>query len=288
MNTSLIFDVRHVSKVGFLSVFAYGNELARLNKTTFEPAVMGDPTKLRESLSMLELHNINPISYTEDSRMLITPLLRQMLDGGILTKASRVMLTCTCKKVSIPEDATIRKTSTTLLMNNTASCCNSILQGSTTEVIQTNPILFTNIANESYPSWGPVEIADMRKKFVGKQLIVSKNIPTAISINVDGQKFFIDNDMFVYLSPLVSDKKPSHIVTGTSLVKQITLYTFFASVLVSGYKIPKIHFLPRVNYQGIKSLTELCTKFGPERVRQKLLKTASSGKQSIAFNDSGI
>jgi hypothetical protein len=99
MNTSLLLDLKHTSKVGFISVFVYGQRLAEQNSIPFEPAVIGDSSLLLESLEILNLDKVKPRQFNTGSRQMVSCLVAKLFESGALVLSKREVLNCSCKKV---------------------------------------------------------------------------------------------------------------------------------------------------------------------------------------------
>lgn len=290
---------RHAKKLGFYSLFAYANQLGKVHQqpVTFALNEIGVPdTDQAKNLLSVGLKTLgyqgNLWSDQQIDGSTLTYFIDSLLHSSWLKETDGAIKHCKCMKVQYIEQATLRKTKTSLTdPNGFARCCNSQIQATEVRVLLTAPLEPPVSHPKLYPIWAKKEFDWIYSELKGQQLLFSRiNDRHFFVTTKSNNTFWIDNDVIGMLLVGLLNKEGvnvEHVISGVSTMRQAALMTLISQAL--GVKIPEyFHFLPRVDVTEVSltsenALQSLVEKFGVNRVTNALLWCASSGRQNISL-----
>jgi hypothetical protein len=158
-------------------------------------------------------------------------------------------------------------------------------------VIVTQPLPQINLP-KVFPLWAAQELHESLVRLEGSRLLISRSGERILKISSpSGKKWDIDNDIIWRLYPLflkTEGKELRHMITGVSVIWQTAIILMLASML--GLEpIDSVRCLPKVYFQpvnGVRTLEEAVSRFGPGIVSNALLWASLSEKKKITLSGS--
>lgn len=288
----------HADKLGFYSLLVYAHRFATAEgmATVYAVNRVGKPdgadtvSRLCQAVEMLD---ITPTIWWDDASVTESAFAKRMgrlyADGFISTNLCEVKR-CACGKVEHIDSPLFGKKKT-LIKDGHATCCDTVVTVRKDSVLVTTPLphVMTPLTT---PQWAHRELDTVLAELAGRRLLVSRETPRIFAFRDEhGRTWHVDTDLlwWLYLAWLSSsDAIPRQLVVGHSIIRQTGIVLAVSSTL--GLPIPeRIHCLPKVLFQpgnGVQTLKQAVSRFGPTRVTNALAWASMSGMKQYVLSSS--
>jgi hypothetical protein len=296
---TLPMSPEHANKLGYYSIFAYVNMVARSHgiQSVYATNLYGKRDagshnqKLQTTLTTLDLQpNIwwNDESIREDD---VASIVGSSICKKAISEEEVEITRCSCGQVEFPSSSKLYGRRKTLIRGKFSLCCNTELLSSVRKSLLT--IEIGNVPNPKVsPAWAGSELRHQLVALKGRKLQVSRTSPRRFSFqNKDEKVFHLDNDLLWWLYPRWANDAGvslNHLVVGASVVRQVAVLLAVADIFE--IQPPKnLTFLPKVLFEpvhGVDTIQAAITRFGSSRVINALIRCAKSARKEIVLQGS--
>lgn len=178
-------------------------------------------------------------------------IIKDMYNKGLLKKESIISYICDCGKVDIRKENLFEMHNKKIIEKKEdeyiCSFCKSELHMIPSNVLYLDCSSITNHHVNIFPNWLKANLKNGFSGFNNSKLVITKNRNTGVSINVDEDKYNIDIDFLLYLTPLLFNEEDITIIC----CNRHLLHTLFTNYINDIYGHKKLRFIehPYINSQ---------------------------------------